>query len=72
MFDAIDINEVMRQSLQVAVWLQAQMATIEANAWRQLWSSSPWWFQLIMVLNVTAGMYAIVKRLARGVGVRIP
>lgn len=72
MFDAIDIKEVMRQSLQVATWMQAKAATIEAHAWGELWRTSPWWFQLLMIVNVTAGVFVGARRFARRLGLRIP
>lgn len=71
MFDAIDTKEVAQQSLQVAVWVQAQAAAIEANAWSQLWRSSPWWFQLMMLVYAASCMYAVAKRFARRLGVRL-
>lgn len=69
MFEWLTAKAIMEQALPLAAWLQAYSADIEARAWQELWIAVPWWFRLIMVAYVVAGVISMLKRWSRRLGI---
>lgn len=70
MFGTIDMREVVEQSVQVAVWMQAMAAEYEARAIHELLTTGPLWLRLTMAVSLILAALESARRLFRRAGIR--